>query len=227
VVLPEHAASTAADPPNVRDAKRDWLKDTARDERISLLLARHLGLGVSEVVVPFPCVLHAGCEVRLTTGRNGEIVYFDAALEGIKRQFQTIPELAVAIRSGLVRKLRPIGVALWRIRLLHECGLIDLPPATVLDVPTGSPESLRRARDGFELLLRCRWWLDPGVCVPFSRAFASVWCGISTDDAREAIKSLRDSGVIEKVGEASIGSSRPAYLYLPGSTLSATAEARV
>jgi hypothetical protein len=189
----------------------------ARDEEITLHLARQLGLQVVTLDEPFPCVLHEGCFVTLTRGRNGEIVYHDPTLAPLKRQFQTLVELAVAVKTGTQpKRLRPLQLALWRLRLLYEASLIQLPTATVPTVAPGSPAHVRQARDGFDLLIRCRWFLDPGEPVPYTRGFVELWCAIPKHETRTAIFELLRQGVIVKVGEIPSGYPRPAHLYRPG-----------
>jgi hypothetical protein len=160
--------------------------------------------------------LHPTCTATLTEGDNGEIVYKDATLGHIKREFQTIPELVAAIRTGKPERLGGMEHAIWRLRLLHDCGLVDLPLVDVPDVSPGSSHSLHLARDGFELLLRCRRWLDQGEPVAFTREFVSAWCGVPEYDTRQAIKRLREQEVIVKVGEIPNPGRKPTFLYMPG-----------
>jgi hypothetical protein len=202
--------------PSGRDAKSAWLKQLASDEEITIHLVRVLGGDVRGLDQPFACLLHPGCQVALTRGRNGQIVYHDPTLTDFKRQFQTIPELAVTLRTGVPKKLQPLQLALWSLRVLHKAGLVDLPLAAVPQVAAGSPASVQRARDGFEVLIRCRWFLDPGEAVAFSRNFVRAWCGIDPTEVRVAIEALIDHGVIRKVDEARSNFKRPTFLYLPG-----------
>jgi hypothetical protein len=189
----------------------------ARDEEITLHLARQLGLQVVTLDEPFPCVLHEGCFVTLTRGRNGEIVYHDPTLAPLKREFQTLVELAVAVKTGTQpRRLRPLQLALWRLRLLYVAGLIELPSASVPNVAPANAVHVRQARDGFELLIRCRWFLDPGEPVTYTRSFVELWCAIPKRQTRRAIFELLRQEVIVKVGEIPSSYRRPAYLYRPG-----------
>jgi hypothetical protein len=189
----------------------------ARDEELALHLAQRLGTEVTRLDEPFRCVLHQGCFATLTRGRNGEIVYHDRTLAGTKREFQTLVELAVAVKTGTQpRRLRPLRLALWRLRLLHEAGLIELPPASVPNLAPGSPVYAHQARSGFELLIRCRWFLDPGDPVTYARGFVELWCGIPKKQTRRAVFELLRQDVIVKVGEIPSGHRRPAHLYRPG-----------
>jgi hypothetical protein len=202
--------------PADREGKSEWLKRVARDEEITLHLARQLGLHVVALDEPFPCVLHEGCSATLTRGRNGEIVYHDPTLAADKREFQTLVELAVAVTTGAQpKRLRPLQIALWRLRLLYEAGLTQLPGASVPNVAPGSPAHVRQARDGFELLIRCRWFLDPGEPVSYARSFVELWCGIPKHQTRRAIFELLRQRVIVKVGAIRSGYQCPAHLYRP------------
>jgi hypothetical protein len=214
--LSERARRLLAAVPAAREEKSAWLKELAADEEITVYLVRLLGAGIDALSVPFRCLLHAGCYVVLTRGRNTQIVYRDRSLARCKREFQTIPELAVALRTGLPKRLRPLQLALWSLRLYHDARLIELPAAAVPQVTADSPEIVRRARDGFGLLLRCRWFLDPREPVSFTRSFVEPWCGIPASESRVAIYSLIQQEVITKVGEAASNFKNATSLYFPG-----------
>lgn len=227
--MSESARALLANAPVERDGKSEWLRAIARDAEITLYLTRHLlGAEVGFVGLPFPCVLHGdGCLARLTTGRNGEIVYQDGVLAGTPREFQTIPELAVALLTGVPKRLSAIQHALWRLRLLHQAGLVRLPIVPVPPLADDSSAHVHRAREGFELLVRFRWFLDPNEPVAYTRAFVEIWCDIEPQRSREAIYELIRQGVINKVGETASGRTRPTHLYLPGSGRPITGERAV
>jgi hypothetical protein len=215
--LSERARELLGTVPAARPGRSAWLRAVARDEEITLHLARHLGLQVKATGELFPCVLHEGCAAVLTRGRNGEIVYHDGSLACLKREFQTIVELAVALKTRtLPRRLRPLQIALWKLRLMAEAGLLELPAVAVPQVAPGSPACVQTARDGFELLIRCRWFLDAGEPVTFTRGFLELWCEIPKGETRRAIFELLRQGVIVKVGEIPSAYPRAAHLYLPG-----------
>jgi hypothetical protein len=205
--------------PADRDGKSGWLKRLAAEEEIALHLVAFLGGDARALDEPFGCLLHPGCHVTLTRGRNDQIVCHDPTLASCKRAFQTIPELAVALRTGIPKRLRPLQLALWSLRLLHAAGLIQLPLVVVPQVAAGSPPSVQRARDGFELLLGCRSFLDPGEPVAYTRSFVEVWCRIHPTESRLAIQSLIEQDVIRKAGEVPSNFKQPTFLYRPGAGL--------
>lgn len=217
--LSASARALLANVPVSREGKGEWLRAIARNAEITLYLVRHLlKAKVAVVGLPFPCILHGdGCLGRLTTGRNDEIVYQDGVLAGTTREFQTIPELAVALLTGVPKRLRPLQHALWRLHMLHAARLIALPVVAVPQVPPDSPADVKKARDGFELLVRCRWFLDPGAPVAYTRSFVEAWCGLAKHETRKAVYELQRQGVIIKAGETTSTHQNPTYLYLPGS----------
>lgn len=214
-LLTEPAVQLLANVPPGRNEKSDWLRQLGANEDIATHLMRVLGRRVAGLDLPFECLLHGGCFVTLTRGRNGQIVYHDRSLASRKREFQTIPELAAARFMAEPRRLRPLQLALWSVRLLHEGGLIRLPLVTVPAIPQASRNCVHRAREGFELLVRCRWFLDPGEPVAFSRGFVESWCGIPVEESRFAIYSLIGAEVIKKVSEARSNFKNATSLYLP------------
>jgi hypothetical protein len=153
--LSARAASLLADVPNDRPGRSAWLTAIAKDEEIARYLVGWLGARVAALDSAFACVLHRNCRARLTrASRKGDIVYWDESLQSARREFQTIPELFVASRTGMPQRLSRIAHALWRLRILHASGLISLPPVAVPPVAARSAQDVQAARDGFELLLR-------------------------------------------------------------------------
>ncbi len=214
--LSEPARTLLANVPTERDGKSVWLTDIARDVEITLLLVGLLGCDATGLEVPFRCVLHNDCLARLTKGGNGEIVYHDPRLEAFKRGFQTIPELAAALLTGTPRRLSRFEHATWRVRLLYQAGLLQLPLVAVPPVTSTSPVDVQKARDGFELLIRCRWFLKPGEPVPFTRGFVHSWCGIPSNVTRIVIEELIHQQVIFKFGDIPSRHKNPTNLFLPG-----------
>jgi len=205
----------ASVPPD-REEKSAWLKAVAFSEEITLGLAHLLGLPVVAIEEPFQCVLHDACVATLTRGRKGEVVYRDAGLTGTQREFQTLPELAAALRNGVPKRLTPFQHATWRVRMLYEASLIGLPLVEVPELAPGSSPLTVAARAGFHLLVRCRWFLEPGEPVSFTRGFAEAWCPLTNEQARNAIRELLSQGVIVKVDETASNYRNPTHLYLPG-----------
>jgi hypothetical protein len=214
--LGEDARRLLREVPATHEARSEWLRQLAQDEIVVLYLVSFLGGRVDQLDVPFECLLHRGCWVTLTRGGNGQIVYRDPSLASSEREYQTIPELGYARRTGVPRRLKGWQLALWSVRLLYRSGLIRLPEVAVPDVSEESGEHVRQARDGFELLIRCRWFLEPDVPVTYTRHFVETWCGIPRSLTRSAIFGLIQQQVIRKVGEAPSNYKRPASLYLPG-----------
>jgi hypothetical protein len=102
------------------------------------------------------------------------------------------------------------------VRLLYHAGLIALPLVAVPPVAAESPSFVRAAQDGFELLIRCRWLLDPNAPVAYTRGFVETWCGLPKQLSRSAIYELLRQGVIEKCDELANNYDHPTSLYLPG-----------
>jgi hypothetical protein len=100
-----------------------------------------------------------------------------------------------------------------------EADLIDPPLIELPPLPPGAPPAVERAYDGFALAMKCRWKLDAGEPIPFSRTFALPWCGLRDEtEARFAIEWLIERNIIAKVGELPPKNSarRPTALFLPG-----------
>jgi hypothetical protein len=188
----------------------------ACNAEISLHLARSLGISVSALDQPFTSPFNRESAATLTKARNGDVVYRDSSLAHLKREFQTLPELAAALHSRKLRRLRPLLLALWRVRMLFEAGLIQIPFVEVPQLEPGSTAGANAARSGFELLIQCRWFLEAGTPVPFTRAFAEAWCPLEPRESRRAIYTLLQQGVIVKVDQIASNFRNATHLYLPG-----------
>jgi hypothetical protein len=55
---------------------------------------------------------------------------------------------------------------------------------------------------GFLLLVACAWTHTYGLSVGFERKFAAAWCEVTEDEARAAIKFLRDAGFMVEVDKS-------------------------
>jgi hypothetical protein len=202
--------------PESRNDKSEWLRSFARDVEISLHLVRGMGLPVAGLDEPFSSPFNPNFAATLTRARNGDIVCHDPSLAILKREFQTLPELAAALRSGNPRRLRPLLHALWRVRMLFEADLLRLPFVDVPQLKPGSPQPAFAAQSGFEVLVRCRWFLDAGASVAFSRSFAEGWCPLDKRESRRAIYELLRQRVMVKVDEVASNYRNATHLYLPG-----------
>ena len=199
-----------------REARSGWLKETAKDRDVALHCARQMRAEVRDLDRPFPCLLHRDCLASLTRGKTGEIVYKDGHKADSRHRFQTLAETRAAQAYGKARRLKPLELSLWRLRLLNESGLLELPIIAIPRAPESCPEFVEKVRLGFEHLIRCREWLDPGSPVSFARTFSAAWCEINPALARDALNYLVGHGVVVKVGETPSPHRRPTHLYRPG-----------
>jgi len=207
--------------PQREDERGGWMLALACSGELALHLLCLLGVPVSTLAHDFACVLHLGlCRARLLRLANGETIYADASLSWTGRHWLTLPELAASLASGSPARLAPLASELWFMRLLHTAGLLALPPVGVPLAPEGSPGYVARVREGFELLVRCKWFLYPGQPVSYTRAFVHQWCGVSKPDGRKALDELNRLRIIRKVGETKSGyKQNQTALYLPGLAL--------
>jgi hypothetical protein len=86
------------------------------------------------------------------------------------------------------------------IRLLHAAGVCELPRIPTAPLSAGATDIMQRVLKGFVLLKRCRYPHDGNAPAPYTRSFASAWCGISEWQAGEAIRRLVDAGLLRQAG---------------------------
>jgi len=198
------------------DAPRTSTEPFASDEASVLAALPVLGIN-APLGKTFRCVLPGHSDNRpsasLCKDRDGIYRYRDWHRQG-PFEWLTLAELRAAQISGQVARLKPPVAARWYDRLFAEAGLIQLPSIAVPPFQKRVAKSAEKVREGFELLLRIRERHEPGEPIPFTRSFATCWCGVSEDQARDAIMLMRTQGVIIRVGEHRIG-GRSMYLYRP------------
>jgi hypothetical protein len=105
-----------------------------------------------------------------------------------------------------------VTFVVWAVRLLVDAGIVK--PAIVLLPPCPKlRNSVKQYYAGVELLYQVRWAYQPHYGNPFAmgRVFMSAWCGLTEQQAKDAIKDLLKAGVIHTAGQH--GRSR---LFAPG-----------
>jgi Bifunctional DNA primase/polymerase, N-terminal len=178
-------------------------------------------LGIDKPIgAPFRCILpgHAEQHPSASIYRDpisGQFLYRDwHRRDGVP--WLPLSWVRAALAYKRVKRLGAPEAARWYLRLFHDAGLlapleIDLP-----NIPAKSSATLRKVREGFELLLGLRWLRDPDTATPFTRLFASAWCGVGERLAGEAIAELLRLGVIEQADVHCVG-PKAMRLFLPGS----------
>jgi hypothetical protein len=178
--------------------------------------ATTLGIPVLAVGKAFTCVLpgHVERHPSATLCRNsrGAVVYHDWHRRG-GPEYLTLPEVRASLAYGRGVKLPGPSLATWGLRLLVEAKV--LRPAAVECLIPLVPPSVgavgRSLRDGFALLLGCKWLHSFGEPTPFTPEFAAAWCGLSEYQARQGIRAAIQLGIIRRVGV-----HKRAALFLPG-----------
>jgi hypothetical protein len=153
----------------------------------------------------FWCPLHEDGErpsAWLRRTERGDIL-FNCSHEG--GWSLTLPQFYASICTGTIVQFKDDGKAekvshvVWRLRLLHDAGLIKPLPRKHRDVPVAAPPSVGPVWRGFLLLLGLKdhipqWKGNPAA---YSWRFISVWCGVTVAEARYAMKWLLEHGYLE------------------------------
>jgi hypothetical protein len=142
-------------------------------------------------------LIHQEGDLRLACGCTG--------------RWRSVGEVRAAIGYGHDRLLSNIEIATWTRRIAHEAGVF-IPVRVVVPELTGAvPAHVRRAREGFELVIGLRWRDGERRPVAYSVRFCAAWTGLPHAQAHEAISALLAEGVIYEAGR-----TRRVRLYLPG-----------
>lgn len=117
---------------------------------------------------------------------------------------------------GNVSATRATKHAIWQLRLLYECGLIDPVDVALIPLPDHGLDPVRNAYEGFRLLYGRRRRASPErENVAFSPGFVAVWYGMAVETAKMAVQALVSMGVIECVDTAPSAFGKATSLYLP------------
>jgi hypothetical protein len=127
------------------------------------------------------------------------------------RSYPLVKVYAAAVSGEPPRRFSGPTLAIWKLRLLIEAGLIERPRVEVPHLPADAPEHARIAYPGLVLLFQVRAASDMGLATPLVPNFFACWCGISESEAKEARHYFRTNGIIAKTG---VKQGR-ADLYLP------------
>jgi hypothetical protein len=100
------------------------------------------------------------------------------------------------------KKYGNVTARVWAVRLLVDAGIVkpaavDLPPCPNLR------KSVQKYYVAMKRLFEVRWAFTEhtGNPVAMGRVFMAAWCGLTEDQAREAIKDLLKAGVIHTAGQ--------------------------
>jgi hypothetical protein len=204
-VMPEYPSEGAFD-------------DLARHEEPVQAACKSLGINV-RLGSPFRCILPGHPDHRPSASiyrdsHTGLYLYRDWHAHG-ELEWLPLSWVRAARSYGEVRPLKGPASSRWYLRLFYEAGVLEPMAVKLPSLPADAARSIRRAADGFRLLLGLRWLREPGTPTPFTRAFAAPWSGLGERAAGEAIAELVGRGIIQKVGEHRAG-VRTMALYLPG-----------
>ena len=142
---------------------------------------------------------------------NGEILFHDFS-GACGNQHVPLQVLYARLIAGHFARLTPtekdsrtygaVTLAVWGVRLLVDAGIVkpaafDLPPCP------SSRKSVTQFYEGMKRLFEVRWAFTEhtGNPVAMGRHFMSAWCGLTEDQARDAIKDLLKAGVIHTAGQ--------------------------
>jgi hypothetical protein len=205
------------------EERGEWFRAVARDEQLAFAQMRAMGLPDDvELGERFWCWFHPiengekGAALFRAT-KSKEVVYRDLHLPGAAG-FLTLPDVRYSLVFGQPKKLSRSARIYWRLRLMIEADLINPARIELPGLPLDAPPAVEKTYDGLALALKCRWKLDAGEPIPFSRTFALPWCGLRDEtEARFAIEWLSERKIIAKVGElpSKHPARRPTALFLP------------
>lgn len=175
-------------------ALADWDFDEAAVARMVVALGIRAPLSRA-----FPCLLHVERRPSATIwqGPHGWFGYHDWHARGGRAWLPL-----VRVRAAIAGRIDATGLelAVWKVRLLVEAGLLDVEPAML---PDGLSGDAALVYERFLFLLGCRGrMLVAGEAMPFTRRFGASWCGISEPRFWAAFVELRRLGLIEPAGVA-------------------------
>jgi Bifunctional DNA primase/polymerase, N-terminal len=214
---PGAEALLASRPADYADGADDWFREIARDEQLSFIQARRMGVFSAGLGVGVACPLHPETHpsAAMWRGDNGEFVFHDFHLQGSSFEFLTLPELRYSLTVGQPTKLKKTSMPFWRRLSMYETGLITPVHVELPDLLPGTHPDVVRVSDMFRMALGLHWLLEPGKEFAFAVRLAADLTGLDVPRAHAALQELLAVGVIQITGTYR-GHRRPGLLYLPG-----------
>ena len=133
-----------------------------------------------------------------------------------------LAEVRASIADGTVRKFagkkgKPEHIV-WRLRLLAEAGLLELPKVDHRPLPPDAPKAARSVYAGYLERLAINWVSFPGQPIMFTWRFSAVWYSLSQRKAQEGMRYLLKEGFILEVGSEHVRGKATALfqVYLEG-----------
>lgn len=217
------------------------VREFNRDEGITEVVARFLGMPEdARIGEAFCCILPGHVESRpsaaIVANAQGYHYYHDmhAGKHG-SPEILTLAEVYYAQRTGRVVKLgrevmgheggkvyagKPTH-AVWRLRLLHDAGLLEPAPVPLRPLEGKVRDVVRDVYVGIHLLFGLRWAAYERSPMPLAHRFVAEWIGLDPESDRarvgRAIQTLFQKGIIEQVGSFPTrwGAKHEVALYLP------------
>lgn len=178
-------------------------------------------LGINaEIGKAFNCILPSDIpdtnpSASITQGNNGVYVYADwrETPEGIEGSYYTLPEVYASLNSNKKTKLKGKAEhATWALRLLADSGILQVKEskqARQLPKELESKPTVKKVYEGFIRLIQIKkLYSEEQETTAFSYRFASAWCGVSLESARQAMMQLETFGYIERGEQAGKGARK-------------------
>lgn len=143
---------------------------------------------------------------------NGDVLFHDFSGECGSRHVP-LQVLHARLVAGRYVNLTPtekdsksygeVTLAVWATRLLIDAGVVEAAKVALPPCPQGTRPAVRKYYAGVKLLFRVRWAYKEhyGNPVPMGRKFMADWCGLTEQQARDAITDLLCAGVIHTADE--------------------------
>ena len=182
-----------------------WFERMSHDPAVAYRVMAEFGVEVNSIGQRFRCPLpgHGGTDswAELWRDRNGRIMFHDLhAKEGEDNQWFTLPEVYATIRHPgnrrrRIRRLERGEQAIWWIRALVECGIVEMPPPPMCkqELPEGTPPEAHAVYQGFCYRLQIGVLYEPSQkAAPFADKFAMSWWAIGKRKFRTGFGWLRE-----------------------------------
>jgi|SRR5450759_5025867 len=196
-------------PSNMRDDIDRWYEELSFEPEVAFVVMARCGAEVTELDKPFACPLpghrktRSSAELRLN--RNKRVMFHDLhAVEGDNNQWFTLPEVYAACcnpsnRKRRVQRLTRGEQAIWWIRAMVECGIVEAPPPPEgkLELPEDTLPDARIVYEGFCFRLQLGGLYEQGQkATPFAKRFAMRWLGIGKIKFRTGFDWLLNHGYV-------------------------------
>jgi hypothetical protein len=199
---------------------RGNLAEPDLDDEFALAAQRFLGVPADvELGQSFLCILPGHFErnpsASLGKDSHGRWVYRDHHQRGGCPLYMTLADAYASQRRGWIQKMDGPTLAVWKLAMLAEMGLVDPVAVPLRLLPDDASDDVRRLYGGVRHLLSLKWLYEYGAATPCAWSFMADWTGMDERAVGAAMKELLRMKILSQVSTHRAARGGTMAVFLP------------